>query len=88
MKTSIKKNTEKSLWEKGEVVRAQVEVYSRLAKGYMVLFFQEGMEGTDSFRIEMATDAMELTYFHKYSEEIRKNVEEEARGRQVHCFNL
>ena len=78
----------KVLWKKGEKARNQVDIYSKLVEGYVVAFYQEGNEGSESFKIEMATDALSCKYFWENYDKIMKQVEEEARGRQVCHFNL
>ena len=76
------------LWKKGEKVKTQCEIYSKLIQGYTVIFYQEGNEGTDNFKIEVAINAVSLKYYHDNYSKIREDVLNNSRGRQTCKFNL
>lgn len=76
------------LWKKGEKAKTQCEIYSKLIQGYTVVFYQEGNEGTDSFKIEMAIDAVSLKKYYDNYLEIREGILSNSKGRQICKFNL
>jgi len=81
----IKKN---NLWKKGEIAKSQSEVYSKLQKDTVVIFYQERDSSSPRFKIEMATDALSFSYFIKNYDEIMRQVKNNSNGRQICCFNL
>jgi len=75
-------------WKKGEEVKSQSIVYTRLPTGHIVKFYQEGMEGTDGFKIEIAMDAIPQDEYFLRSDEILQEVDANAKGRKICTFNL
>lgn len=79
---------EKQAWKKGDKTNSQSSVYTRLPQGHNVYFYQEGVEGTNSFVIEIAIDPILAEEFYKRYEEIRAEVIRNSRGRKFCLFNM